>query len=191
MLRVVVLASGSGTLFQALVDARGTIGVDIVKLIVDRVCPAVDRAHAAGIPVDIVELHGDRGAWDRSLLEHLQAAAPDVIVSAGFMKVIGSSVLARYEGLIINTHPALLPSYPGAHAVRDALADGARTTGCTVHVVDHGVDTGPVIDRREVAVRVGDDEGSLHERIRVVERELIVDVVRRIASGDIRLEEVV
>lgn len=191
MFRVVVLASGSGTLFQALVDNRGTIGVDIVRLIVDRVCPAIDRAQAVGIPVDIVELQADRGAWDRSLLEHIQAAEPDLIVSAGFMKVIGSEVLARYQGRIINTHPALLPSYPGAHAVRDALADGARTTGCTVHVIDHGVDTGPVIDQREVSVRDGDDEASLHERIRVVERALIVDVVRRIASGEIRLEDVV
>ena len=109
--------------------------------------------------------------------------APGLVVSAGFMRILGAPFLARYAGRVINTHPALLPAFPGAHAVRDALAYGVRVTGCTVHVVDAGVDTGPIVDQRAVPVEPGDDEALLHERIKTVERELLVDVVGRIARG--------
>src|SRR6185312_13708624 len=105
----------------------------------------------------------------------LAAFDPDMVVSAGFMKIVGPAVLDRFEGRLVNTHPALLPAFPGAHAVRDALAAGVPVTGATVHLVDAGVDTGPVLAQREVPVRSGDDEAALHERIKRVERELLVE----------------
>jgi phosphoribosylglycinamide formyltransferase-1 len=121
--------------------------------------------------------HPDRRAWDRALTAELAAFEPDLVVSAGFMKILGPAVLDAFGGRLINTHPALLPAFPGAHAVRDALAAGATVTGATVHVVDAGVDTGPVLAQREVTVLPGDDETRLHERIKDVERELLVQTV--------------
>lgn len=180
MKRVVVLASGSGSLLQALIDA----GIPIAALVTDRECPALNRAADASIPSSVVVPAGDRAAWDAALRDCLDDRAPDLIVSAGFMRILGPAVLAGYEGRIINTHPALLPAFPGAHAVRDALAAGVTVTGCTIHYVDAGVDTGPIIEQRDVPVLPGDDEASLHERIKVVERDLIVDVVRRLQGCD-------
>ena len=118
----------------------------------------------------------------------MAAHAPDLVVSAGFMKIVGKEFLARFGGRTVNTHPALLPSFPGAHGVRDALAYGARVTGCTVHFVDDGVDTGPIIAQGVVEVRDEDDEGALHERIKEVERSLLVEVVGRIARNGHRIE---
>lgn len=187
MLRLVILASGGGSLFQALIDAQEHMGAHIVALLADRDCGAIDRAQAAGIQTHIVALGDDRAEWDVALTDQIADFQPDLVVSAGFMKVLGIRTLQVFGGRIINTHPALLPQFPGAHAVRDALAAGATATGCTVHVVDEGVDTGPVIDQRSVEIRADDDEASLHERIRVVERELIVDVVSRFASGQLSL----
>ncbi|MFC4531386.1 phosphoribosylglycinamide formyltransferase [Sphaerisporangium dianthi] len=139
------------------------------------------RARRAGLPAFVVKLadHPTRSGWDQALRAAIAAHEPDLVVSAGFMKILGPEVLGGFS--VVNTHPALLPSFPGAHAVPDALAYGVRVTGCTVHLVDAGVDTGPVIAQEAVAVHDGDDEGSLHERIKIVERRLLVEVVGRMA----------
>jgi phosphoribosylglycinamide formyltransferase-1 len=181
--RIVVLASGSGSLFGSLLEAD--LDVDFSLLVTDRACYAEDRALAAGVSVRRVELTDNRDLWDGLLLEAIESADPAWIVSAGFMRIIGPKVLSRFQGRIVNTHPALLPSFPGAHAVRDALVAGVATTGCTVHFVDSGVDTGPIICQREVSINPGDTESTLHERIKEVERELIVSVVRDLARGAI------
>lgn len=178
MQRLAVLASGSGSLFQALIDAD----IPIAALVTDRDCGALARAKAAGIPSAVVPVGPHREQWDHELRQMLDQIAPELIVSAGFMRILGPEVLAGYQGRIINTHPALLPSFPGAHAVRDALAAGVTVTGCTVHYVDSGVDTGPVIEQQDVPVLPEDDETSLHERIKHVERRMLVQVVRRLQA---------
>jgi phosphoribosylglycinamide formyltransferase-1 len=133
-----------------------------------------------------VPLAGDRAAWDRALAAAVAEHAPDLVVSAGFMRIVGPAVLDRFEGRLLNTHPALLPAFPGAHAVRDALAAGVAVTGATVHLVDAGVDTGPVLARREVPVQPGDDEATLHERIKTEERALLVETVAELATAQKR-----
>lgn len=187
-LRVVVLASGSGTLFQALIDNKDSLGIDLVGLITDGNVQAVERATSAHIPVAIVGMTADRVEWDGYLGQAIESFAPDLIVSAGFMRVIGPKTLAQFEGRIINTHPALLPAFPGAHAVRDALEANVDVTGTTVHFVDSGVDTGEIIEQREVAVLDSDDEATLHERIKVVERELLVETVGKFARGELKVK---
>jgi len=180
--RVVVLASGSGTLLQSLMDAcsEGRVPATIVAVgsDVDQ-APALGRASAVGIPAFACRPRDfpDRVSWDRALLGVLTSFEPDLIVSAGFMRILGPVVVDAFGGRVINTHPALLPSFPGAHAVRDALAHGVKVTGCTVHIVDRGVDTGPILAQRAVDVLPADDEASLHERIKVLERELLIDTV--------------
>ncbi|GAA0331661.1 phosphoribosylglycinamide formyltransferase [Streptomyces olivoreticuli] len=193
--RLVVLVSGSGTNLQALLDAIAAdpdgYGARIVAVGADRDGIAgLERAERAGLPTFVcrVKDHPTRDAWDRALTGATAAYAPDLVVSAGFMKIVGKEFLARFGGRIINTHPALLPSFPGAHGVRDALAYGAKVTGCTVHFVDDGVDTGPIIAQGVVEVRDEDDESALHERIKEVERELLVDVVGRLAHNGYRIE---
>ena len=181
--RIVVLASGSGSLFAAL--AAADLGAPIVALITDRECAAEQRATVAGIPALRVAMSSDRSEWDRELLAAIESTDPDWIVSAGFMRILGPAVLSRFQGRIVNTHPAWLPAFPGAHAVRDALAAGANSTGCTVHFVDGGVDTGPVIAQRAVEIFPTDNEASLHERIKEVERDLIVEVVQDLVRGAI------
>jgi phosphoribosylglycinamide formyltransferase-1 len=190
--RIVVLISGSGTLLQALLDAAGDphYPAEVVGVVADsRDAPGLQRARAAGIPAVPVALseHRDRAAWDEALRDTLESFEPDWVVSAGFMRILGPSVLASYPLRVVNTHPALLPSFPGAHAVRDALAHGVRVTGSTIHLVDEGVDTGPIVDQRPVPVDEDDDEASLHERIKVVERELLVDVVRRMSTHNVHV----
>lgn len=176
--RIIVLASGSGTLLQALIDA------DIPILAVGS-----DRAEAAAINrftetfVCDPRAFAHREAWNEALLERLRGYRPDLIVSAGFMRILGPSIVQAFPRRIINAHPALLPQFPGAHAVRDALAAGVAVTGCTVHYVDEGVDTGEVIAQVPVPVEPGDDEVSLHERIKGVERELIVQTVRNLIDA--------
>lgn len=172
---VVVLVSGTGSLLQAILD-NADDSYRVIKVIADVECQGIERAQSAGIDTEVVALGTDREEWN----ERLAAAVgePDVVVSAGFMKILGKAFLAKYEGRTINTHPALLPSFKGAHAVRDALAYGVKVTGSTVHFVDAGVDTGAIIAQRAVEVRPHDDEASLHERIKKVERELIVEVLR-------------
>lgn len=174
--RVIVLASGSGTLLQAILDSP--LRDAVIAAGSDRPgAPALARAAAAGIDTFAVPMRDDRPAWDRALLAELDLRQPDLIVSAGFMRILGPSVVAAYRDRIVNAHPALLPAFPGAHAVRDALAAGVTQTGCTVHLVDEGVDTGPVLAQEAVPVLPGDDEATLHERIKAVERRLLVEVV--------------
>jgi phosphoribosylglycinamide formyltransferase 1 len=189
--RLVVLVSGSGTNLQALIDAIDTdpdFGAEIVAVGADREDIAgLERAELAEISTFVVKVgdftdgqgNPDRATWDETLTEITSIFEPDLVVSAGFMKLLGPKFLAAFP--VVNTHPALLPSFPGTHAVRDALAYGVTVTGCTVHFVDAGIDTGPVIAQQAVAVEPGDDEATLHERIKSVERELLVDVVRRLS----------
>jgi len=186
--RVVVLASGAGTLFTALANQAEQIGIQIVGLVSDAEVPACERARELGIPVTVVPLTEDRVKWDQNLATELSRLKPSLIVSAGFMKVLGPVVLRFHQGKIINTHPALLPNFPGAHAVRDALAAGVAETGATIHFVDKGVDTGEVISQVRVKVEPDDTQESLHERIKVVERELLVETVRDIAKGKVTLK---
>jgi formyltetrahydrofolate-dependent phosphoribosylglycinamide formyltransferase len=183
-----VLVSGSGTLLQALIDATADDGypVRLVAVGADRTgIEGLARAERAGIPNFVVKLadHLDRPAWDKALTTAVDAYRPDLVVSAGFMKLLGPAFLAAYGGRVLNTHPALLPSFPGAHAVADALAHGVHVTGCTVFLIDSGVDTGPILAQEAVPVAPDDDEALLHERIKVVERRLIVDVVGRLAGN--------
>ncbi|AMO59773.1 phosphoribosylglycinamide formyltransferase, formyltetrahydrofolate-dependent [Mycolicibacterium phlei] len=180
-----VLASGTGSLLRSLLEATGgDYPATIVAVGVDRDCPAVEIAAAAGVPSYTVRLrdYPDRDAWDAALTEATAAYEPDLIVSAGFMKILGPHFLSRYLGRIINTHPALLPAFPGAHAVPDALAYGVKVTGCSVHLVDAGTDTGPLLAQEAVPVLDDDDEAALHERIKVVERRLLVDVLAAVAT---------
>lgn len=135
------------------------------------------------MPTFCVELTADRAAWDRRLADAVAAHAPDLIVCAGFMRLLGASFLAGFPQRVVNTHPALLPAFPGAHAIREALAYGVTVTGVTVHLVDEGVDTGPVLAQAAVPVLAGDDELALRTRIQDVERPLLVDTVRRLARG--------
>ncbi|WP_405423148.1 phosphoribosylglycinamide formyltransferase [Streptomyces erythrochromogenes] len=192
--RLVVLVSGGGTNLQALLDASARdpkeFGATVVAVGADRPGVAgLERAERAGVPTFVCQVrdHASREAWDAALADHVAAYEPDLVVSAGFMKILGKEFLTRFGGRVVNTHPALLPSFPGAHGVRDALAYGVKVTGCTVHFVDEGVDTGPVIAQGVVDVRDEDDEALLHERIKEVERTLLVDVVGRLARHGHRL----
>lgn len=172
-----MLVSGTGSLLQNILDHQDD-SYRVVKVVADKECQGIERAAAAGIPpTEVVALAEDREEWNHRLVTAV--GSPDAVVSAGFMRILGAAFLERFEGRTINTHPALLPAFPGAHAVRDALAyGGVKVTGSTVHFVDAGVDTGRIIAQRPVMVERGDDEASLHERIKVVERKLIVEVLR-------------
>lgn len=186
--RLVVLASGAGTLLASLLQsAVGDFPARVVAVGTDRVCGALGIAADASVPTFTVALadHPDRSAWDTAVADATAAHHPDIVVSAGFMKILGPGFLSRFPGRVLNTHPALLPAFPGAHAVRDALAYGVRVTGCTVHLVDAGADTGPIIAQQAVPVLDGDDESTLHERIKIIERQLLVDVVAAMATRGI------
>jgi phosphoribosylglycinamide formyltransferase-1 len=174
MKRIVILASGSGTLAQAIFDAQ--LDADIVAVISDQKDAAVlDRAYKARIETFTIPMLPDRAEWDRELETLIAALKPDLVVSAGFMRILSERITSKFK--IINSHPALLPLYPGAHAVRDALAAGATETGTTIHWVDAGVDTGKVIAQERVEILPGDTQESLHERIKIVERGLIVATI--------------
>ncbi|WP_033378096.1 phosphoribosylglycinamide formyltransferase [Corynebacterium lubricantis] len=177
---ITALVSGTGTLLQSILDNQDS-HYHVNLVVADVECRALERAQRAGIPTRVVEMEQDRDAWNVTLANAVAEANPDLVVSAGFMKILGEGFLSHFEGRTINTHPALLPSFPGAHAVRDALAYGVKVTGSTVHFVDKGVDTGEIIAQRAVDVLEDDDQASLHERIKVVERELIVEVLRSAA----------
>lgn len=188
MLRVVVLVSGSGTLLQSVIDATHdpSYGVEIVAVGSDRSgAYGLVRAEQAGIPTFCLPYRkgSDRAAWDAELTQRVAAHEPDLVVSAGFMKLVGTTFLDRFAGRMLNTHPALLPSFPGMYGVRDALAHGVKVTGATLFVVDSGVDTGRIIDQRAVAVLDDDTEESLHERVKAEEREMLVDHLRDRAAG--------
>lgn len=184
--RLVVLVSGAGTNLQALIDAAEDpgYGATVVAVGADRDgIAALDRAKNANIPTFTLKV-GDfpsRDAWDEALTAACAAHRPDLIVCAGFMKLVGKSFLAQFGGRCLNTHPALLPSFPGMHGVRDALAYGVKVTGCTVFLVDDGVDAGPVLAQAALPVQDDDDEATLHERIKVAERALLVETVGRMA----------
>jgi phosphoribosylglycinamide formyltransferase-1 len=184
--RLIVLVSGTGTNLQALLDAGADegYGARVVAVGADRPGIAgLARAEQAGVPVFVHRIadYPDRAGWDRALTASCAAFKPDLVVLAGFMKLVGSVFLARFGDRVINTHPALLPSFPGTHGVRDALDYGVKIAGCTVFMVDAGIDTGPVIAQAAVPVRDDDDEASLHERIKLAERSLLADTVGRMA----------
>ena len=184
--RLVVLASGAGTTLQAILDATraADFPAEVVAVGTDRTgIASEDRARAAGVPVWTVSLadFAERGDFDSAVAEAIAACAPDLVVLAGYMKVLGPPVVRRFR--IVNTHPSLLPAFPGAHAIRDALAYGVKLTGCTVHEVDEGVDTGPILAQAAVPVVSGDDEATLRGRIQAVERVLYVDTIRALCSS--------
>ena len=188
--RVVVLASGTGSLLASLIAAAvDDYPARVVAVGVDRECPAAEIAAAASVPNFTVRLadHPNRDAWDTAITDATAAHSPDLVVSAGFMKILGPQFLSRFTGRIVNTHPALLPAFPGEHGVADALAYGVKVTGCTVHLVDAGTDTGPILAQQSVPVLDGDNEETLHERIKVTERQLLVEVVAAIATRGVTL----
>ena len=181
-----MLVSGSGTNLQALLDAAAdpAWGAVVVAVGADRDgIEGLRRAERAGVETFVVRPgdHVSRAGWDDALTAAVAARHPDLVVCAGFMRILGPAFLGEWTGRCVNTHPALLPAFPGAHGVRDALAYGVRVSGATVHLVDPGVDTGPIIAQVAVPVLDSDDESTLHERIKVVERELLVEVVGRMA----------
>ncbi|HVF18780.1 MAG TPA: phosphoribosylglycinamide formyltransferase [Mycobacteriales bacterium] len=191
--RIVVLVSGEGTNLQALLDASRdpAYGAQVVAVGADREsAKGLARAEAAGVPFFVVRLEdcADRAEFDTRVAAAIAAHQPDLVVSAGFMKILGTAVLDRFPMRIINTHPALLPAFPGRAPLRDTLAYGVKLTGVTVHFIDAGTDTGPVIAQRAVEVRDDDDEQTLHARIKDVERDLLVDTVGRLARGSVRVE---
>lgn len=188
MSRLVVLVSGTGTNLQALIDAcaDAAFGAEVVAVGADRPgTRAIERAQAAGIETFELAV-GDcesRDAWDQQLASKVGSFGPDLVVSAGFMKLVGPAFLDRFGGRFVNTHPALLPSFPGAHGPRDALAYGVKVTGATLFVVDAGVDTGPIVAQTVVEVHDDDTVDSLHERIKVAERAMLVDTVGAMMRG--------
>lgn len=184
--RLVVLVSGSGTTLQALLDASDdpAWGATVVAVGADRPgTRGVERAQERGIPAFVLPLadHPTREAWDAALAEAVAAHEPTLVVLAGFMRLVGTRFLDRFGGRTLNTHPALSPAFPGMHAVREALAHGVKVTGCTLFVVDHGVDTGPIVAQTAVPVLDDDTEDTLHERIKTAERATLVDAVGRLA----------
>jgi phosphoribosylglycinamide formyltransferase 1 len=192
--RLVVLISGSGTLLQALIDACAdpAYGAEIVAVGSDR--PGVqglERAVGANIPtfVESLQDHASRADWDRALTADVAEYEPDLVISAGFMKLVGPEFLARFEGHMINTHPTLLPSFPGVHGPRDALAYGVKITGATVFLVDSGVDSGVILDQRAVPVADDDTAETLHERIKIVEREMLVAITHQLATRGWRVAD--
>lgn len=191
--RLVVLASGGGSNLAALLAAHddAAYGARVVGVVSDKPdAGALTLAQDAGVASVVVAPKDftDRAAWNDGVAEAVAVFRPDYVVLAGFMRILAPSFVDRFAGRIVNTHPALLPSFPGAHGVRDALAHGVRVTGCTVHVVDSGVDTGPIIAQAAVPVADDDDEASLHERIKVAERALLVETVGRVAREGLRIE---
>jgi len=189
-LRIAVLISGTGSLLQALLDARaaGELNADVVVVGSDNAsAQGLQRAEQSGVPsfVHPFSKGADRAAWDEQLTSLVAAHEVDLVVLAGFMKLVGPAFLARFGGRTINTHPALLPSFPGMHGPRDALVHGVKITGTTVFEVDAGVDTGRILAQRAVPVLTDDTVDTLHERIKVAERTLLVHTVNELASqGD-------
>ena len=190
--RLLVLVSGAGTNLQALLDACAdpAYGAEVVAVGADRDgIEGLRRAERAGVPtfVERVKDHASREEWDVAMTAACEAHRPDLVVSAGFMKLAGTAFLARYGGRYVNTHPALLPSFPGMHGAADALAYGVTITGATLFVVDAGVDTGPIVAQTAVPVLEDDDVETLHERIKVAERRMLVETVGRMAREGFRI----
>jgi phosphoribosylglycinamide formyltransferase-1 len=189
---IAVLASGRGSNFQALIDAAraGYFPAAIARLITDNPDSyAIRRAKDAGIPVSVLDFASfpDRAAYEAALMEEMEACDPDLFVLAGYMRILPSAIVRAFPGRILNIHPALLPSFPGLHAPRQAVEYGVKVSGCTVHFVDEGTDTGPVIIQRCVPVEEGDDEESLAARILVEEHRILAEAVRLFLEGRVRL----
>ena len=193
MLRVVVLISGQGSNLRAFLDscAEGTIPATVVAVGADVEAPGLDHARRLDIPtfVQPLESGGDRDAWGTRLGDRIAEFTPDLVILSGFQRLLPPSFVRRFAPMLLNTHPAFRPEFPGAHAVRDAFAAGVAETGATVIVVDDGVDTGPILAQRRVPLVDGDTESTLHDRIKIVERELLADVVRDLADRDTAIEE--
>jgi phosphoribosylglycinamide formyltransferase-1 len=191
MLSVVALISGSGSNLRALLEAANNPlnGFKIIAVGSDNAADGLAHAELFGVPTFVVTPHSfeNREKWADVLYDNVMHFNPDLVVLAGFMKILPAAFVGALSPNLINTHPSLLPAFPGAHAVRDALAAGVKVTGVTIHVVDEGVDTGPHIAQREVEVLSDDNEYDLHERIKTVERELLVDTVKKIAAKTITL----
>jgi phosphoribosylglycinamide formyltransferase-1 len=186
-MRIVVLVSGTGSNLQAVIDAvkAGELDVEIAAVGADREGTyGVERSSEAGLETFVVNFNSfpTRAEWDDALTARVASYAPDVVVSSGFMRIVSPEFIDTFGGKYLNTHPALLPAFPGAHGVRDAMAYGVKVTGCTVHWADAGVDTGPIIAQEAVAIEDFDTEESLHERIKVVERRLLVSTLATLAA---------
>ena len=185
--RIVLLASGGGSIAQAIMDsvASGVLDAQIVGLICDKPgAQVLTRSTNSKIETFLIPMQQDRGIWDAELLEKLTSLKPDLVVSAGFMRILSGDCVANFR--VVNSHPALLPLFPGAHAVRDALAAGATQTGTTIHWVDKGVDTGEIIAQEAVEIKPADTEAVLHERIRIVERRLYVATLQQLLANLVR-----
>ena len=193
MLSLVVLISGGGSNLRALLEASEDAEFPgrVVAVGADRDADGFAHAEEFGIPTFSVSLPNfdDRDAWGDALLEQIQVWSPDLVVLSGFMKLLPPRVIAALSPNLINTHPAYLPEFPGSNGVRDALAAGVAETGASVIVVDNGVDSGPIISQRRIAIRPDDTRTTLHDRIKVVERELLIQAVLDIANGYIDLKE--
>ncbi|MGR4009065.1 phosphoribosylglycinamide formyltransferase [Leucobacter sp. 1207-22] len=194
MLKIAVLISGSGSNLKSLIDATNdpAYPVQIACVGADTDAAGLAYAEAAGIPNFIVRPadFASRADWGTAFAEAIRAHDVELVVSAGLMRILPANFVNEFSPALINTHPALLPLYPGAHAVRDALAAGATETGVTVHIIDEGVDTGPVLRQAAVQIAPGEIEADLHERIKQIERPLLAATIRAIAEGEIRLAEV-
>ncbi|MEV8251854.1 phosphoribosylglycinamide formyltransferase [Microbacterium sp. NPDC076768] len=192
MLTVAVLISGTGSNLRALLEAarHPDFPARVIVVGADREAAGLAHAEEFGIPSFTVpwRQHETREAWGEELANQLAVWKPDLVVLSGLMRLLPPSLVATYSPRLINTHPAFLPEFPGAHGVRDALASGAAETGASVIVVDDGVDTGPILAQERVPILDGDTEHSLHERIKPVERRLLIDVVRGIATGELALK---
>ena len=186
-MRIVALVSGTGSNLQAVLDAvaAGELDVEIAAVGADRTGTyGIERAAAAGYETFVVNFkdYPVRADWNRALTAKVASYEPDVVLSSGFMRIVDEHFINTFDGRYVNTHPALLPSFPGAHGVRDALAYGVKVTGCTVHIADAGVDTGPILAQAAVEVLDGDTEETLHERIKVQERRLLIETLARISK---------
>ena len=187
-MRIVALVSGTGSNLQAVIDAvkSGELDIEIAAVGADREGTyGVERSAEAGLETFVVNFNSfpTRAEWDGALTEKVASYSPDVVVSSGFMRIVSPEFIDTFNGKYLNTHPALLPAFPGAHGVRDAMAYGVKVTGCTVHWADAGVDTGPIIAQEAVVVEPDDTEETLHERIKVVERRLLIQTLADLAAG--------
>lgn len=193
MVRVVVLISGGGSNLRAFLDscASGSIPAEVVAVGADVDAAGLEHARHYGIPtfIEPLERGADRDAWGDKLANRVSAFEPDLVILSGFMRLLPAGFVRRFAPMLINTHPSFLPDFPGAHAVRDAIESGAGESGASVIVVDNGVDTGPILAQRRVPVLEGDTEETLHDRIKIAERELLAEVVRDIATRESAMED--
>jgi phosphoribosylglycinamide formyltransferase 1 len=193
--RLVVMVSGAGSnassLLESLASATPAVDAEVVAMGADGDAPGLEHPTFRQIPTFVAPLadYPTREQWGEALIRVLESYQPDLIILSGFMRLLPANVVERFHPTIINTHPAFLPEFPGPHGVRDALAAGVDQTGASVIIVDHGVDTGPVLAQERVPIEPDDTELSLHDRIKVVERRLLFDIVSRIVSGDIDLAD--